>query len=84
MNLVTVYCNTIKVAVTIAVVALQTFYLGKHDLLTVYLGQLDFLSVTDFSPGNLPWEILSSGSWICLENNRFCLDSYPKEIAREK
>ena len=56
MNLVTVYCNTIKVAVTIAVVALQTFYLGKHDLLTVYLGKLDFLSVTDFSPGNLPRE----------------------------
>ena len=56
MNLVTAYCNTIKVAVTKAVVALQTFYLGKHDLLTVYLGKLDFLSVTDFSPGNLPWE----------------------------
>ena len=27
----------------IAVVTLQTFYLGKHDLLTVYLGKLDFL-----------------------------------------
>ena len=40
----------------IAVVTLQTFYLGKHDLLTVYLGKLDFLSVTDFSPGNLPRE----------------------------
>ena len=40
--------------VTIAVVTLQTFYLGKHDLLTVYLGKLDFLSVTDFSLGNLP------------------------------
>ena len=39
----------------IAVVTLQTFYLGKHDLLTVYLGKLDFLSVTDFSLGNLPW-----------------------------
>ena len=39
---------------TIAVVTLQTFYLGKHDLLTVYLGKLDFLSVTDFSLGNLP------------------------------
>ena len=38
----------------IAVVTLQTFYLGKHDLLTVYLGKLDFLSVTDFSLGNLP------------------------------
>ena len=36
----------------------QTFYLGKHDLLTVYLGKLDFLSVTDFSPGNLPRENL--------------------------
>ena len=38
----------------LAVVTLQTFYLGKHDLLTVYLGKLDFLSVTDFSLGNLP------------------------------
>ena len=35
-------------------VTLQTFYLGKHDLLTVYLGKLGFLSVTDFSLGNLP------------------------------
>ena len=40
--------------VTLAVVTLQTFYLGKHDLLTVYRGKLDFLSVTDFSLGNLP------------------------------
>ena len=40
----------------LAVVTLQTFYLGKHDLLAVYLGKLDFLSVTDFSPGNLPRE----------------------------
>ena len=40
----------------IAVVTLQTFYLGKHDLLSVYLGKLAFLSVTDFSPGNLPRE----------------------------
>ena len=40
----------------LAVVTLQTFYQGKHDLLTVYLGKLDFLSVTDFSPGNLPRE----------------------------
>ena len=39
---------------SLAVVTLQTFYLGKHDLLTVYLGKLDFLSVTDFSLGNLP------------------------------
>ena len=39
--------------ITLAVVTLQTFHLGKHDLLTVYLGKLDFLSVTDFSPGNL-------------------------------
>ena len=35
-------------------VTLQTFYLGKHDLLTVYLGKLEFLSLTDFSLGNLP------------------------------
>ena len=40
--------------ITLAVVTLQTFYLGKHDLLTVYLGKLDFSSVTDFSLGNLP------------------------------
>ena len=40
--------------ITLAVVTLQTFYLGKHDLLTVYPGKLDFLSVTDFSLGNLP------------------------------
>ena len=40
----------------LAVVTLQTFYQGKHDLLTVYLGKLDYLSVTDFSPGNLPRE----------------------------
>ena len=40
---------------TKAVVTLQTFYLGKHDLLTVYLRKLDFLNVTDFSLGNLPW-----------------------------
>ena len=69
---------------SIAVVTLQTFYRGKHDLLTVYLGKLDFLSVTNFSLGNLPREILSSDSWICLENNRVYLDSYPKAIAREK
>ena len=68
----------------LAVVTLQTFHLGKLDLLTVYPGKLDFLSVTDFSLGNLPREILSSGSWICLENNRVYLDSHPKAIAREK
>ena len=65
-------------------ITLQTFYLGKHDLLTVYLGKLDFLSVTDFSLGTFLGEILSSGSLICLENNRVYLDSYPKAIAREK
>ena len=67
----------------IAVVTLQTFYLGKHDLLTVYLGKLDFSSVTDFSLGIYLGEILSSGSWICLQNNRVSLNSYPKAIARE-
>ena len=41
---------------TLAVVTLHTFYLGKLDLLTVYQEKLDFLSVTDFSPGNLPRE----------------------------
>ena len=41
-------------AACFAVVTLQTFYPGKHDLLTVYLEKLDFLSVNDFSLGNLP------------------------------
>ena len=35
-------------------VTLQTFHLGKPDLLTVYPDKLDFLSVTDFSLGDLP------------------------------
>ena len=35
-------------------VTLQTFYLGKLHLLTVYVGKIDFLSVTDFSLRNLP------------------------------
>ena len=60
------------------------FYLGKHDLLAVYLGKLDFLSVTDFPLVTYLGEILSSGSWMCLENNRVYLDSYPKAIAKEK
>ena len=34
----------------IAVVTLQTFYLGKHDLLTVYLGKLDFFKCDRFFP----------------------------------
>ena len=38
----------------LAVVTLQTFYPGKLDLLTVYLGKVNFLIVTEFSPGNLP------------------------------
>ena len=41
--------------IILAVVTLQTFYLGELDLLTVYLGKHDFLSVTDFSLGSLPW-----------------------------
>ena len=44
----------ITITKLIAVVTLQTFYLDKFDLLTVYLGKLDFQSVTDFSLGNLP------------------------------
>ena len=47
-------CQGLNIQRTIAMVALQTFYLGKLDLLTVYLGKLIFLSVTDFSRGNLP------------------------------
>ena len=48
------------------------FYPGKLELLTVYLGKLDFLSVTDLSLGILPQG--SSGAWICLENNRDSLN----------
>ena len=40
--------------IVLAVVTQQNFYRGKLDLLTVYLGKLVFLSVTDFSLGNLP------------------------------
>ena len=40
--------------IIVAVVTLQTFYLGKLDLLTVYPVKLDFLSMTDFSLDNLP------------------------------
>ena len=47
-------------------------------LLTVSLGKLNFSSLTDFSLE----EILSSGAWICHENNRVSLDSYPKARAR--
>ena len=47
-------CFLTFIFVTIAVVTLQAFYLGKDDLLTVYQGKLDFLSVTNFSLGNLP------------------------------
>ena len=36
------------VILILAVVTLQTFYLGKHDLLTVYLGKLDFLSMNSY------------------------------------
>ena len=40
--------------IVLAVATQQNFYRGKLDLLTVYLGKLVFLSVTDFSLGNLP------------------------------
>ena len=54
-KLAEIYCISWYVhSKALAVVTLQTFYLGKHDLLTVYLGKLDFLSVTDFSLANLP------------------------------
>ena len=43
--------------VAIDVVTLHTFALGKLDLLTVFLGKLNFSSVTDFFLGNLPGEI---------------------------
>ena len=44
----------LQVSKIIAVVTLQTLYLGKLDLLTVYLEKIDFLSVTNISLGNLP------------------------------
>ena len=44
-----------RVAITVGV-TLQTFTLVKLDLLTVYLGKLDFLNVTDSSLSNLPRE----------------------------
>ena len=63
-------------------ITLHTFALRKLDLLTVSLGKLNFSSVTDFSLGNLPGKISLSGTWICHENNRVSLDSYPKAKAR--
>ena len=48
----------------------------------VSLGKLNFSSVTNFSLGNLPGEILLSGAWIYHKNNKVSLDSYPKVIAR--
>ena len=63
----------------IAVVKLHTFYLGKLDLLTVYKEKFGHVpSVTYLG------KILSSGAYICLENDRISLDSYLKAIAREK
>ena len=72
---------------TSVVVTLQTFYLGKLDLLTVSLGKLKFASVTDFSLAKLP-----RGNFICLGLNTskeqkdfplIPLDSYPKATERE-
>ena len=36
------------VILILAVVTLQTFYLGKHDLPTVYLGKLEFISMNSY------------------------------------
>ena len=44
---------------TLAVVTLQTFYLGELYLLTVYQRKPDISSVTNFSIGNLPLETFS-------------------------
>ena len=63
-------------------VTLHTFALGKLDLFTVSLGKLNFSSVTDFPLVIYLGEILSSGPWICHENNRVSLDSYPKARVR--
>ena len=63
----------------IAVVILQTFYLGKLDLLTVYLGKLIFQNVTNFSQSKFYRLVLG-----CHGNNRdVSHDSYPKAIPRE-
>ena len=63
-------------------VTLHSFALGKLGLLTVSLGKLNFSSVTDFSLNNLPGGNFIVGAWICHENNRVSLDSYPKARAR--
>ena len=79
MPFVTQYNPSVPNLKNIAVVTLHTFALEKLDLLTVSLRKLNFSSGTDFS---LPGGILSSGAWICHENNRDSLDSYPKARAR--
>ena len=79
MPFVTQYNPSVPNLKKIAVVTLHTFALEKLDLLTVSLRKLNFSSVTIF-----PYlgEVLSSGAWICHENNRVSLDSYPKARAR--
>ena len=66
----------------LAVVSLQTFYLGKLELLTAFQGRLKFVSVTNFSLAKLPRE-----NFIFLGLNtskaqkdlpRISLDNYPK------
>ena len=68
---------------TIAVVTLQGFVLGKLDLLTVFLGKLKFASVTDFSLSKLPrescivWGLKTAREqknvlWISLDNYQRC------------
>ena len=70
---------TTKAILRMAVVALQTFYLRKLDFLTAHLGKLNFLSVTDFSLGNLP-----QGNFYCRElryvsrTKEFLLNATPK------
>ena len=44
----------IMMMMMVVAVTLQTFYLRKLELLTAYLGKLNYFRVTDFSLGSLP------------------------------
>jgi len=75
--------KTSPTIMTIAVVTLQGFVLGKLALLTVFLGKLKFASVSDFSLSKLPresfiaWGLKTAREqknvlWISLDNYQRC------------
>ena len=79
---VIVTVNEIQAFYIIAVVTLQTFHLGKLDMWTVYREKLDFLSVTDFSVGNLPrGNVIVCPRLGYVSRTVVSLDSYPKARA---